>query len=193
MYDLIQAQNDISRMMINQQKLVSLPRRELQIFDGKVQDYRAFVTAFEHNIDQLTENNQDRLYYLQQYTFGRPREIVRSCMGRDPNRGYIQARRELEEEYGDDYKILSSYKREIEMMQPVKGENSTSMKDYLTFCIVFNNAINESETLRRMDQTESIMKLVSKLPYRLRERWRLQGYRIKERSRKLASFEAGLC
>ncbi|KAJ8034240.1 hypothetical protein HOLleu_20993 [Holothuria leucospilota] len=80
------------------QKLVSLPRRDIQIFDGKVQDYRAFIAAFEHNIEKFTENDQDRLYYLQQYTSGRPRELVRSCMGKDRNRGYDQARKELEEE-----------------------------------------------------------------------------------------------
>ncbi|XP_071819881.1 uncharacterized protein [Apostichopus japonicus] len=187
-HNLIRSQTEISRMMIDQQKLVSLPRRELQIFDGKVQDYRAFIAAFEHNIEQLTDNNQDRLYYLQQFTSGRPRELVRSCMGKDPKRGYEQARRELEEEYGDDFRILSSYRKEIEMMQPIKGENSAAMKDYLTFCVVFGNAINESEILRKMDQTESIMKLVSKLPYRLRERWRLQAYRIKGKSHKLAGF-----
>ncbi|XP_071825532.1 uncharacterized protein [Apostichopus japonicus] len=187
-HNLIRSQTEISRMMIDQQKLVSLPRRELQIFDGKVQDYRAFIAAFEHNIEQLTDNNQDRLYYLQQFTSGRPRELVRSCMGKDPKRGYEQARRELEEEYGDDFRILSSYRKEIEMMQPIKGENSAAMKDYLTFCVVFGNAINESEILRKLDQTESIMKLVSKLPYRLRERWRLQAYRIKGKSHKLAGF-----
>ena len=175
-------------MMIDQQRLVSLPRRELQVFDGKVQDYRAFVAAFEHNIEQLTDNNQDRLYYLQQFTSGRPRELVRSCMGKDPKKGYDQARRELEEEYGDDYRILSSYRKEIERMEPIKGENAVALKDYLTFCVVFGNAVNESEILRKMDQTESIMKLVNKLPYRLRERWRLQAYRIKERTHKLANF-----
>ncbi|PIK48780.1 hypothetical protein BSL78_14346 [Apostichopus japonicus] len=52
-HNLIRSQTEISRMMIDQQKLVSLPRRELQIFDGKVQDYRAFIAAFEHNIEQL--------------------------------------------------------------------------------------------------------------------------------------------
>ncbi|KAJ8049632.1 hypothetical protein HOLleu_02465 [Holothuria leucospilota] len=84
-HDLIQSQTEISRTMIDQQKLVSLSRLDIQIFDGKVQDYRAFIAAFEHNIGQLTENKQDRLYYLQQFTSGKPRELVRSCMGKDPN------------------------------------------------------------------------------------------------------------
>ncbi|KAJ8037714.1 hypothetical protein HOLleu_18605 [Holothuria leucospilota] len=187
-HDLIQTQSEISKMMINQQKLVSLPRRDIQIFDGKVQDYRAFIAAFEHNIEKFTENDQDRLYYLQQYTSGRPREMVRSCMGKDRNRGYDQARKELEEEYGDDFKIISSYRKEIEMMKSIKGDDTMAMKDYLTFCVVYSNAIKESDILRKMDQTESIMKLVSKLPYRMRERWRTQAHKIKEKSHRLANL-----
>ena len=187
-HKLIQSQTDISKMMIEQQKLVSLPRREIQIFDGKVQEYRAFIAAFEHNIERLTEKDQDRLYYLQQYTSGRPRELVKSCMGKDPKGGYNKARKELEEEYGDDFKILSSYRKEIEMMKPIKGEDTKAMKDYLTFCVVFNNAVNESKILKNMDQTESIMKLSSKLPYRMRERWRTKAYKIKESSHRLANF-----
>ncbi|KAJ8047278.1 hypothetical protein HOLleu_06245 [Holothuria leucospilota] len=64
-HDLIRSQTEISRMMIDQQKLVSLPVRDIQMFDGKVQDFRAFIAPVEHNFGQLTENNQDRLYYLQ--------------------------------------------------------------------------------------------------------------------------------
>ncbi|KAJ8040940.1 hypothetical protein HOLleu_15399 [Holothuria leucospilota] len=120
----------------------------------------AFIAAFEHNIEKFTENDQDRLYYLQQYTSGRPRELVRSCMGKDRNRGYDQARKELEEEYGGDFKILNSYRKEIEMMKSLKGDDTTAMKDYLTFCVAYSNVMKESDILRKMDQAESIMKLV---------------------------------
>lgn len=51
-HGLMRAQTEISKMMMDQQRLVSLPRRELQIFDGKIQDNRAFITAFKHNIDR---------------------------------------------------------------------------------------------------------------------------------------------
>ena len=74
-------------------------------------------------------------------------------------------------------------------MLPIKSENHPAMKEYLTFCVMFHNAIDESDTLRKMDRTEDIMKLVGKLPYRMRERWRLKAYRIKETKQELAKFQ----
>ncbi|KAJ8049631.1 hypothetical protein HOLleu_02464 [Holothuria leucospilota] len=73
------------------------------------------------------------------------------------------------------------------MMIPIKGEDTIAMKDYLTFCVVFSNAINKNDT-HKTDQTESIMKLVGKIPYQMRERWQMHVYKIKESSHKLANF-----
>ncbi|KAJ8034239.1 hypothetical protein HOLleu_20992 [Holothuria leucospilota] len=74
------------------------------------------------------------------------------------------------------------------MMKSIKGDDTMAMKDHLTFCVVYSNAIKESDILRKMDQTESIIKLVSKLPYRMRERWRTQAHKIKEKSHRLANL-----
>lgn len=47
-------QNKIPAMLVHQQRLLSLPNREIQVFDGDSLLYHAFMRAFEHNIEKKT-------------------------------------------------------------------------------------------------------------------------------------------
>lgn len=49
------------------------------------------------------------LYYLEQFTRGQPRELVRSCQHMDPDNGYTTAKQLLEEHFGNTYKIATAY------------------------------------------------------------------------------------
>lgn len=61
-----------------------------------------FIHAFEHLIEDKTKNNQDRLYYLEQFTSGLPRDLVRSCLHMDVNGGYTEAKQLLKEYFGNE-------------------------------------------------------------------------------------------
>ena len=156
-----------------------------------MQDYRAFMTAFEHNMVSLTNNYRDKLYYLWQYTSGRAREIVKGYMGRDAEVGYKEAVRELESEYGDNYRIASAYRKDIENLKPFKGEDKEALKDFLTFLLTYNNAMKENTTPQNTDQTFTIQTLLKKLPFKIRDRWCIKAYNIKERNKTIgiATFQ----
>lgn len=76
-------QNEIIALLVEQQQSNTMPQREIPVFDGNPLQYRTFIRAFEHEIEDKTQNYCDRLYFLEQYTQGQPKELVRSCQQRD--------------------------------------------------------------------------------------------------------------
>lgn len=85
-YSVMEKQNEITALLIHQTCLFSMPKREIQVFDGDPLQYQTFIKSFEHSIECKNENYKDCLYYLEQYTNGQPREIVRSCLHMDSDR-----------------------------------------------------------------------------------------------------------
>ena len=89
---VMQRQNMITEMLVKQQKQAHLPVKNVTVFKGDPLTYRPFMRAFEQAIEQKTDNDQDNLYYLQQYTAGEPQELVRSCEHMLPHRGFKEAK-----------------------------------------------------------------------------------------------------
>lgn len=95
--------------------------------------YRPFIRAFELK----TDNSADGLYFLDQYTSGLPRDLVRSCLHMSPDRGYEKAKGLLQEHYGDEFKICSAYlKRALEW--PVI---KTGFKGIASLCVILEELL----------------------------------------------------
>ena len=85
---ILEKQNQLTSLLIKQQMLNTLPKGDLTAFDGNVLQYKSFIHSFEHMIESRTDNNQDRLQFLIQYTKGQAQQLVKSCQHMDANRGY---------------------------------------------------------------------------------------------------------
>ncbi len=70
MLSIMEKQNEITSMLVHQQCLASLPKREIQIFDGDPLQYHAFMRSLEQVIEGKTDNVEDNLHFLEQYTRG---------------------------------------------------------------------------------------------------------------------------
>ena len=79
-FHILEQQNRVMEEFVNQQQKNTLPRRQVPIFDGNPLSYCTFMRAFETVIESNESDSGGRLYYLEQHTSGRAREIVRSCM-----------------------------------------------------------------------------------------------------------------
>lgn len=85
--DVMRRQNEITEMLIKQQNKMQLPHRDIPTFSGDPLNYRSFIRAFEQAIENKTASQQDRLFYLQQFTRGEPQNLVRSCEHMRPDEG----------------------------------------------------------------------------------------------------------
>lgn len=83
----------ITDLIVQQQKMSSLPTRHVPVFKGEPLNFKPFMQAFEHCIESKTNSSQDRLYYLERYTSGQLKELVRSCLHMDADRGFAEAKR----------------------------------------------------------------------------------------------------
>lgn len=102
--DVIQRQNDTAEILFTQQILALLHVSEIPVFDG---DPLHFRRAFEHGIKDKSSNSQGRLYFLEQYTSGQSKDLVRRCLHMQPGSGYVEAKKLLENNFK--FKITNAY------------------------------------------------------------------------------------
>lgn len=118
LYNLLQQQNDITSLLVQTQTSQLLPRREIPIYDGDPLQFNSFIKAFEHCVEAKTSCKGDCLYYLEQFTRGQPRDIVRSCLHMTADKGFDVAKRLLKEHFGNEFLITAAY------MEKVTGHQS---------------------------------------------------------------------
>ncbi|KAJ8397147.1 hypothetical protein AAFF_G00010010 [Aldrovandia affinis] len=56
------------------------------------------------------------------------------------------------------------------------------------FLVGCRNTMEDIESLEEMDNPTNLRTVVSKLPYKMKERWRAEAYNIKERRDRRAKF-----
>ncbi len=123
----------ITDLIVQQQNMSSLPTRHVPVFNGEPLNFKPFMQAFEHCIENKTNSNQDRLYYLEQYTSGQPKELVRSCLHMDADRGFAEAKRLLEHHFGDEFKITNAYMEKALNWNNIPVDNGEALHSYALF------------------------------------------------------------
>ena len=180
-------QNEITASLVNQQRLISLPPRDIPVFEGDPFQYQAFIKSFEQGVEDKA-GKADCLYYLEQFTRGQPRELVQSCQHMDPERGFIVAKALLQEHFGNDYKIANAYIEKALAWPAIKSEDVKSLQAYALFLRGCLNVMEECPHMQEMDMASNMRKVVYKLPYKLRERWRAVAHDIMEKYNQRAHF-----
>ncbi len=105
-----------------------------------------------------------------------------------PNKGYCEAKRLLHKHYGDELRIASAYIDKALKWPQVKSDDGKALSAYAMFLIGCRNTMEDIEFLEEMDNPTNLRTVVSKLPYKLKERWRAEAYDIKERRGRRARF-----
>lgn len=83
----VQRQNNITECLVKQQRLSTLPPQNIPVFGGDPLEYQLFMRAFEQGVESETESNRGRLYFMEQYTSGQPRDLIQSCFHMDLDQG----------------------------------------------------------------------------------------------------------
>ncbi|XP_015764366.1 PREDICTED: uncharacterized protein LOC107343321 [Acropora digitifera] len=169
---LQQQQNNIVEMLVTQQKKSSLPSPRVHNFDGDPLEYGSFIRAFENIIESKTSSSSERLYYLEQFTSGDVKELVRSCQYLPPDAGYDEARRLMKKKFGDDFRVVAAYESKALSWPEVRAEDGVGLNRFSLFLMRCKNAMEGSGHLTKLEQPDTIRKLVLKLPFNMRVRWR---------------------
>lgn len=185
---IMQKQNEITTMLVQQQLAATLPQREIPVFDGNPLQCISFIRAFEHCVEERTSSYQDCLYFLEQYTRGQPRELVRSCMHMAPQQGYQRAKGLLKEHFGNEHQIATAYMEKVFTWPIIKSEDIQALQDFALFLRGCCNAMSEICYMEELNIPSHMRQVIMKWPYKLRERWRTMVCELQERQGFRATF-----
>ena len=166
---------DIQLFLRQQQEAImalTLPQPDVPVFTGDPVEYCDFIRAFENLIERKTSSPSTRLYYLLQYTSGQVQDLVRSCLAMQEDRGYKEARKLLAERYGQSYKIATAYVDRVINGQPIRTEDGPALQKFSILLTSCRNTLQEIGYLNRLENPEGLRKIVDRLPYPLRLKWR---------------------
>ena len=148
-----------------------LPDLSVPKFSGEPLEYASFMRGFDYRVASRTNDDNEPLYFLEQFTTGTPHELVHSCMMMPSQLGYIEARRKLDERYGDTFHITQYYLKRLEKWPAISRDDTKKLDELTTFLIGCQNTMILTESIKELDYPTSLRLIVSKLPMFLQDRW----------------------
>ena len=167
---------------------LTLPPIDIPIFSGEPIEYTSFVTAFESIIESKTQISCKRLYYLAQYTKGDANKLVSSFL-HDPETGYEEAKKMLQKVYGQPYCIASSNVDKLTSGGPIKSEDATALRKFSVLLLSCQNALEKIGYLNKIENPDTQRKIIARLPYDMRKRWRTKADQIWEREEREIKYK----
>ena len=181
----------IQSMVSSQQQLaiaVTLPQPEVPRFSGNPMQYKTFIMAFDARIQSRVTCNADRLYYLDQHLLGEPKDLISGCLHIEPDEGYVEARRLLEKEFGDPYKISNAFMQKLSNWPIIKYDDGPGLKRFSFFLIKCKNAMKTISHMAVLNHPPNMQSVVQKLPANLQTKWRECAVKSRRKDGKIADF-----
>jgi len=183
-------QNEISKSILGQRDQASLPKKTLEPFDGvDITKFKIFLHKFELLIESKCKTELEKLTYLEQFTRGQALKLVQSCTTCDPALGYARAKELLISEYGNDFKIANAYLETLSNWPDIESEDKDALLDISTFLVQAKHFLENGPLGSQLNNPKEIMNVVMKLPFKIRERWRVQTLEISKTLQRNVYFD----
>ena len=78
------------------------------------------MSAFDSLIEAKVDDPKQRLYYLNQFTSGEAREMIKGLVTLNSPDAYSKARNFLKERFGHPYRVAQAYKEKLTSWNPIK-------------------------------------------------------------------------
>ena len=88
-----------------------------------------------------------------------------------PDEGYREAHRLVKERYGQSYKIASAYVTRVTNRPLIKHEDGQALQKFSILLTSCKNTLREVGYLNKIENPDSMQKVIERLPFLLRERW----------------------
>ena len=175
-------QAKLSQMIVTQQARSLLPSHEPPTFSGDVMSHPAFI------IESKVDNSSERLYFLDQYTSRKAKELIKGCLQMKSGDPYKEARRLLKKHFGDPYKIASAYIAKLSSWPAVRPNDGTGLQEFFIALEQARNAIIGMQYMNDLNTTNVLRQLWEKLPRYLCSKWMEKVSQIRSIKQQIASF-----
>ena len=181
-------QAELSSLLVQQQKRNSLPAKEPPVFSGNSFDYPAFITAFDSIISENVQSNKDRLYFLDKYTVGKANEIVRGFLAVNSEDAYTEARKLLDQRFGNPVHVAEAYKSRLRNWPQIKDGDSAGLQAFSDFLFRCQEAVKIVGSNGELDSTQNLIQVCAKLPSYSGVKWCRHAYDKRTKSGSNVSF-----
>ena len=184
-------QDQIQNMISSQQQLataVTLPQPEEPKFGGDPMKYKTFIMAFDVQIQSRVASNADRLYYLDQHLTSEPKDLIGGCLHIEPDEGYTEARKLLQKEYGDPYKVSNAFMQKLSSWPVIKYDDGPALKRFSFFLTKCNNSMKNIAHMTVLNHPPNMQSIVQKLPNNLQTKWCENVEKNRRKDGKIAGF-----
>ncbi|XP_046564200.1 uncharacterized protein LOC124273030 [Haliotis rubra] len=149
-----------------------MPATEMMKFSGDALDYKRFMRQFRNKVISNTDDMDEIVNYLDQFTTGEANKIVRGYSYMDGNTAYNAILGEFEERYGDTDLIASTYIKRTLEWPLIKIDNVKGLDEFSIFLTECEHAVGSINSLKILEYPENMKRLVIKLAYRYHDKWR---------------------
>lgn len=94
----------------------------------------------------------------------------------------------LKEHFGNEVRIASAYMKRALSWQAIRAEDARALHVYSLFLMSCCNAMQNICYMKELNFAANMQIVLAKLPYKLRERWRMVAYDLQERCNHPACF-----
>ena len=165
-----------------------MPKNEIKKFSGDYTQFNSFIKAFDCVISNKLISDEEKLYYLSQYTEGKPLDIVKSCMHMSGGTGYKEAREILDKRYGNYDKIVNTYVEKLLKWPNIRYDEAEKLDEFSIFLINCKNAISRVKGYSEVDHPKTLREIIGKLPYSTQDKWTRRVDSIMEAGKERVQF-----
>ncbi|KAK3745816.1 hypothetical protein QZH41_005679 [Actinostola sp. cb2023] len=109
---------------------------------------------------------------------------MRSCLAMNTDDGYARARELLKSRYGQPFKIATAYIDKVLKTPLIKAEDARALQRYSVLLASCENTLTKIGYASKIDSPDTLRKIIEKLPFSLRDRWRATADDINEVKRR---------
>ena len=133
-------------------------------------------------------NSSELLYFLDQYTSGKAKELIKGCLQMTSGDSYKEARRLLQKYFGDPYKIASAKIATLSNWPAVRPNDGTGLHEFSIALEQARNAIIGMQYINDLNAANVLPQLWEKLPRYLRSKWTERVNKIRSTNQQVPSF-----
>ena len=142
----------------------AMPALEPAIFRGNSANYCSFVDSFDALISYNVPEPKRKLFYLLQYTSGPANALVKGCQYLPADQGYAEARKLLQQTYGQKFQIAKACIDSIVNGAPLHYQDKASLIKFVAELKSCVNTLSGMNYLHKMDNIDVSNKISKRLP-----------------------------
>ena len=116
-----------------------------------------------------------------QYTAGDVQKLTRSCLAMDSEKGNREAWKLLAKRHRQPYRIALAWVERVTNGPAIKSEDGAGLQLFSVLLTSYKNTLTDIGYLSKIENPDSLKKIVSRLPFNLRQKWRDVADTITER------------